>query len=352
MAIPAFAATEFQELTITYEDLFNMFVNGDLSVSFHMSNTSTYNLSVTTSVGTSESIIKNETYPLSSASLLDDSIFFSLPWISIATTLTNGVKYDFDYSINFPFPYKLNNTTFYIRTFFPYSVSTSNLLVFLLDSQGETVANFGDSANTLVSVPWSNYNSDPFASYYYDLFYHDSGSNNYITGLFIPQNYNLVSSYFSVSGSSNKVGSSISFQVTNTFTCNPTQPNNTASPIGISLSSFSVLIPVEVVPDVEEYLDIIAGPPTAENQAKITELKEKFDSIDDDLNQAADDMAVEVPDISDVQNDIPDELQQGNDLVSETVLTPILNVPFIGSIFTGLFSILALKLILFGSGSS
>ena len=74
--------------------------------------------------------------------------------------------------------------------------------------------------------------------------------------------------------------------------------------------------------------------------------------IDTQLKDASEDMEVDVPDISDVKNDIPEELQEGNELVSETVLTPILNAPFIVNIFTGLFAIMALKLILFGSGVS
>ena len=101
--------------------------------------------------------------------------------------------------------------------------------------------------------------------------------------------------------------------------------------------------------DLSEVISILRDV-SSSDQEKIDNLKQAFDDVDEDLKDAADQMEVEIPDISDSVSSIPSDLMQGNEMVSQQILAPILNIQPLATIFLGVFAILAIKLLLFGSG--
>lgn len=353
MAIPTYAATEYEAVTITYEDLFNMFTNGDLHATFHFSNSLGQNIQFYQTNSSGIDFQNNTSYNISSCTLIDDSAFFYLPYLTVNPYNSQANTMYFTYILDFPFPYVLQDTVFNVQVFFPLQEDTATLNINLLDDVGETLFNFSDTPDSYLNTLWSDYQNNKILKLYYDLFYSGSGANNVITQYYIPYGFRSNGNFFSLTCTSNSIADSISFNSSLSFTVPGGASSYWSSPVGISLGSFTAYVPTGSAPVVDEYLELlkdIAGSPTPENQQKINQLKQEMQEIDTQLKESAEDMAVDVPDISDVKNDIPEELQEGNELVSGAILSPILDIQPIATILLGTFAILALKLILFGSG--
>lgn len=353
MAIPASAETEYEAVTITYEDLFNMFINGDLHATFHFSNSLGQNIQFYQTNSSGININNNTSYAITSCTLIDDSAFFYLPYLTVNPFNSQSNTILFTYILDFPFPYVLQDTVFNLQVFFPSSDVSATLNINLLDDVGDTLYNFSDTPVSYLNVEWGDYQNDKILKLYYDLFYNASGPNNYITQALIPRGLRSNGNFFSLTCSSNSIADSISFNTSLFYYLPGSISSYYSSPVGFTLGSFTAYVPKESAPVVDEYLELlkdIAGSPTPENQQKINQLKQKFDSIDSDLEQSSQDMEVEIPDISNKLDTLPQEVVQGNNMVSTNIITPILNIPFVSTIFTALFAFLAIKLILHGGG--
>lgn len=100
---------------------------------------------------------------------------------------------------------------------------------------------------------------------------------------------------------------------------------------------------------VEEYLDLIVNP-TPETQVRVEEIRQEFARIDSDLDDISRTLDVEKPDIGNAVDSIPNDLLIGSKQSAENIFAPILSNSLMVMLFTGIFAILGLKLILFGSG--
>lgn len=102
---------------------------------------------------------------------------------------------------------------------------------------------------------------------------------------------------------------------------------------------------------VEEYLTAIVDLDN-QTQSEIDVLKSKLEAVDFDLNNISNQLVVPKPDISNGISTIDTDLLNGTQMFSEKVMTPLFDQGIIIILFTGIFSIVSIKLILFGSGKS
>ena len=344
MAIPAFAETEYVEIVITVEDIYNMAQSGDFTINYELKNTSNSSAYINFYVPGN---VKSYTYGSSSnlsftvnqySSLLNQDVcLFYSPVAFSPSSMGNNPNWNIYYSIVMPFGYFLRGSEFYFSAYFGDDVTTSNLgSLELYDSDGTLMDTITD---TYFAITPSVFSSDPYLiSLYSQGAWSDnlgSRKTNHLSYKFSPStSYSVGSMRFSSSISWSDSAYTSEYIVVPAF----------------MISSITADVPKESSGVIEEYLDVIAGSPSPENQQKINDLKQQMQDIDDQLKQDASDMQVEIPDISDVEATIPEELTQGNEIVSEQVLSPILNAQPISTIFLGLFAIVSLKLFLFGSG--
>lgn len=132
--------------------------------------------------------------------------------------------------------------------------------------------------------------------------------------------------------------------------------------MGLFITDFTVFVPkTSVDPDnpdspeystvVEEYLQAIVNP-SPETQERADELRSELSNVDLNLTELSSKLQVEQPNISDVSGNIDSTLLAGSAVFATEVLNPILNQGVVVALFTGVFAIVSLKLILFGSGKS
>lgn len=358
MAIPAFAETEYEEIVITVEDIYNMAQAGDFTISYEFQNsdypgpssqngafyyyfTPTGNRDYT--YGTSDFL--SYTVNQYSSFLNQDVCLFYAPVLLVPGAGSSKPNWNVYYNIVFPFGYYLRGSEFYFSSYFGDDISTSSSgYLTVYDEDGTALSTISESPYTLVP---STFATDTYLSFFYS-----SGTwSSNIPGKVVRNvgDYGLNSAYFRFSPSfdvpigSLQFSSSVSWSDTSSYSSYGVVP-------AFMISSITGYVEAEVAPIVEQYLEAIAGPPSPENQQKINDLKDQMQDIDDQLKQDASDMQVEIPDISDVESTIPEELTQGNEIVSQQVLSPIFNAQPIATIFLGVFAIVSLKLFLFGSG--
>lgn len=334
MAIPVYAAdTELVQISLTGEDLYNIWYNGDMNIvgqiSFSKKNGFYTNYSDNTSGSFSQLNIPNSLW---SAQIIDNSFFCFSPYLiefeGSPSTYSSG------YTISFPFSYYLTDTSISCSFYHPIQASDNDRLAITVYYDNTSTV-FEDTLDSYILTTYSN---DPFASHWASRYSYSP-----------PSWAETQRFYYNVPISVSGLTSSLQFYQYVTYYENAYR-YQIRSPYGFIIDSFNVYVEQEVSSVVEEYLDVIAGSPSPENQQKINDLKDQMQDIDDQLKQDASDMQVEIPDISDVESIIPEELTQGNEIVSQQVLSPIFNAQPIATIFLGLFAIVSLKLFLFGSG--
>ena len=360
MAIPVSAAeTEWVEVTLSVDDLYNMFssTGGISNASFTFSHAAApvitvYDLinstSLSTAVGSSSNVFVSKD---------ENQVYFFFPYL-ITYRMMSGVILNYSFNIELPFPYRLNGSE--VRATFPIGTpdnELSNYSFNFVADIGSSVSSFqgfrhSNTTELHFNELWDfNFSSLGISSNLYKIYYN---TFPYVKTLSVgsspitEQSLLLTEIYY------NPLTDVICEDISFSFSLNVPSTYGTGDDYiqvpSLCLKPITVLVPQEIASDVNEYLDIIAGKPSTENQNKINDLQDKFDAVDDELDQAATDLEVDVPDISDVEATIPEELTQGNEIVSQQVLSPILNAQPIATIFLGLFAIVSLKLFLFGSG--
>lgn len=347
MAIPVSASeTEWVQVDLTPSDLFNIFA-GSISSLITFSHVSapvftTYDLLNSTTI----------TQPFVSSSnvflfLEENGVLFYFPYI-FEYRLMSNVVVDYTFDLDLPFSYRFISDS---------SITSDNIVVeFLIGAPSSLIRS--SSMDLLYDVNGTTYSSSgsltPIGDYRFSSlsYFYEPYVNSFpwLSGLSNLQQSPVYDVNFIFDPSSDDIVSSLSFSFSASLTSSYGNTLQYIQVPALYMKGFSVLVPKEIASDVNEYLDIITGSPTPEQSVRISELEDKFSKIDEDLEQAASDLEVDVPDISDVDSTIPEELTQGNEIVSEQVLSPILNAQPIVTIFLGLFAIVSLKLFLFGSG--
>lgn len=119
----------------------------------------------------------------------------------------------------------------------------------------------------------------------------------------------------------------------------------------LCLKPFTIYVKQEIAPTVERFLDAITDP-SPESKAEVERLEQELEDISEQLREDASDLEVEKPDVSDNVDNLPSEVIDGMGDASENILSPLMTLDLIATLFSVLFGVVALKLILFGSGTS
>lgn len=355
-AIPAYAATSYEVVYITVDMLEAMYEAGDLTVSCIVSNTSATGAR---SVQYWDIISQTSGYIAAGESRTFESSRFDRPfsnqaliWFPYNIFITDGssatqTTVSTVYSLSMPFDYYgRSDSEVSIMCFTPGPFTTSlNASLSIYDESDSLISSFTQTYTDFSSLPEGNPIYDIVASV--DPLYQFVAPYRYNTCTFImDSNDTLIKSLaFATSiNSQGLVGSD----------------NDTI--LGLGLYSFKVYVPgTPVDPDdpdspsyadvVEEYLAAIVDIDN-QTQFEIDALKAKLDAVDLDLNDISDQLVVQKPDISNGVSSIDTALLNGSEMFVTQSMTPILNQGIIVILFTGIFAIVSLKLVLFGSGKS
>lgn len=348
-AIPTYAATEYVPVNITVDMLLSMFAAGDLTVSCTVVNTS----STTRAIqywdivnGESGSLPQGANLNLFSARANQVYSNQTLFWFPFNFYLLNGQAIQTIYTLSMPFDYVgTNQSEVIIGAFTPGRMTTavnSSLSIYdsddnLIDSFTQTTFNqsYLPSDNPIYSIIEANDPNYEFSALYM-----------YNTLIFIMNSQDVPINSFNF--------------VSNIMSSGTTSDNDCI--MGLFLNNFTVYVPdVNVDPDdpdspeystvVEEYLQAIVNP-SPETQQRADALRDELSNVDLNLTNLSSQLQVQQPNISDVAGNIDSTLLAGSTVFATEVLNPILNQGVVVALFTGVFAIVSLKLILFGSGKS
>lgn len=340
-AVTASAATPdgFEAITINADILQYMFSSGDITIAYKFSSASTayfYDLANDTR-STYSQMTWQSTQDIFNITDISNTTYFWAPYFF--TMRTSASSYDITVDVSFPFPYRYDNSpiTFYLYTGDGADISNDT---FTVDIFNDTDSYSPTFTGTFTA---SSFDADPFLvvvqNTYPDFSYW--GTNPFTVNAKVDYSSTIDTDFVASSLTFNYSTSAVSSGSTQLY----------CTPAAFGLNDFTAYVPAEIAPAVEEYLDLIVNP-SPESQARVDELKDKFNQIDSDLNDISNALDVEKPDISNSIGDLPADVIDNNVTVSNNVMRPLLEYPLVVTIFTSLFAFVALKLILYGSGKS
>lgn len=339
---------EYEEVTITQQDLLNMFNSGDLSVSFSMGTTSSsyinagtfYNLQNHTyqnpSISTSSSydISSNEFY----ATAVNQSGLLLYSRYTYISYPTNSSILLFNFDIDFLFDGYIDNQTFYYVNFLsgvPTTVQSS-----ISGSYQGTRTYYSSGTSSYSVITWDSF---PALQTYYNIY--NWLPNNLTLDTIQTQ---LCAVTRTVSGYNDlRRIDSLNFEL---FYNNSIQNISYYAPVAILLQSgFSIYLPPDEADLVVEYLDLIASDtPSAGQQQRINQLRNTFSASRDKMDTIVDSLSVpmpEKPSISALPVEVSESLPQ-----AQAILSNLFNLPFVVILLSSVFIFTFLKLLLFGSG--
>lgn len=343
---------EYEEVTITQQDLLNMFNNGDLSVSFAMGTTSSSYINAGTFYNMQNHTYQNPSISSSSSYLINSTEFNATAVTQSGVLLYSRYTYIsyptyssillFNFDIDFLFDGYIDNQSFYFVNFLSGAPTTVQSSVSGSYQGNRTYYSSGTSSYSVIT--WDSF---PALQIYYNIY--NWLPNNLTLDTIETQ---LCPVTRTVSGYTDLQRiDSLNFEL---FYNNSLQNITYYAPVAILLQSgFSIYLPPNEVDLVLEYLDLIASDtPSAGQQQRINQLRQSFNSVQSNMNSVVDDLHVEMPsDLPDVSG-LPEEVVEGLESVSEYVVSPILNNPTITIILSSVFIFTVIKLLLFGSGPS
>lgn len=357
-ALPSAAAERYVPLTITPEMYQGMLNSGDLTarvfLSFSNSGDSVvlYDLSTGSSAILSSDVSFNLGSSTTDSSSQFDSNYYYL-YTPTAVMLNHMSGYiNYLYSIVLPFDLYVGSEASSFRTLFPFpspeNVGTAQLTVQLYD--GSNVVSQSSINTTASPTYWrsNSFTGSVHSSYSYlpSGWTYDTSSTGVRFGL-IQRNSQL-------SVSSGYVHfDKISISVNQSGTDSDVSTDYFLSPLGFGLGFANFYVRQSDEEAILEYLDIISSPtPTAAQVQRLNDLRQRFNSVQSDLDESAEVLNVEIPDDLPGVDTLPDEVVEGLSQVSEYVVSPILNNPTIIILVSSVFVFTIIKLLLFGSGPS
>lgn len=350
--LPFTAAEEFSVITFTAADLNNMIDRGDISLTYTLSAVNsnvglrifdmvshTYRDSIVTSS-------VSESFTLSSYSTADGDLLVFAPYSFMQLNSDRGTL-NYLFRLNMPFSYAIDSqisiTNFYAGT----TPNLGTTQIYVKDSEAATIA-----TGTQTFTPGSWYWSDRSDLTAYFLFYQwlpagqsfddtTTGIKCYLASTSVYLNSgDLVGSELILSNTVNMdriSGSGVIYQY--------------IAPVMFRISPITVKVPKSSETVILEYLDAIAGPPSVESEQMIQNLKDQMSGTVQALEDAASELHKDMPVIPGVDS-LPQEVTEGIGTATNTVITPILGINIITILVSATFIFTAIKLILYGSGSS
>lgn len=343
-----FDGQEYEEVTITQQDLLNMFNNGDLSVSFSMGTSSSSYINAGTFYN-----LQNHTYQnpsISSSSSYD--INFS-EFNATAVTQTGVLLYSrytyisyptnssillFNFDIDFLFDGYIDNQSFYFVNFLSGAPTTVQSSVSGSYQGNRTYYSSGTSSYSVIT--WDSF---PALQTYYNIY--NWLPNNLTLDTIETQLCpvtRIVSGYTDL-----RRIDSLNFEL---YYSNSLQNITYYAPVAILLQSgFTLYLPPDDADLVVEYLDLIASDtPSAGQQQRINQLRNTFSASRDKMETIVDSFSVpmpEKPSITALPEEVTDSLPQ-----AQAILSNLFNLPFVVILLSSVFIFTFLKLLLFGSG--
>lgn len=348
-ALPAYAATSYTPVVITIDMLEAMYESGDLTFGCILSNTSDSSRGITLWNIVSQT---TNTLPQGEVRTFDTSRFDrvsnneALIWCPYNVYLLSGQACRVTYSLAMPFEYYGGaDSEVTITSFHPATGVTVNGSLSIYDSNDNLINSFSQNILNSSNLPQSS----PIYAIVASL-----DSQYEFTALYPFQTFNFIMN------SNDTMINSIAF-ATSIDSKSLTSGNNDTI-LGITIQSFTVYVPGTPVdpddPDSPSYADVVQDYLSAivdidnQTQYDIDVLKAKLNAVDLDLNDISDQLVVQKPDISNGVSSIDTDLLNGSQMFVTQSMTPILNQGIIVILFTGIFAIVSLKLVLFGSGKS
>lgn len=348
-AIPAYAATSYTPVVITIDMLEAMYDAGDLTFGCILSNTSDTSRGITL-----WSIVNQTTNTLSQGEVrsFDSSRFDrvtdnqALIWCPYNVYLLSSQSCTVTYSLAMPFEYYGgSDSEISITSFHPATGISVNGSLSIYDSNDNLIDSFSQNVLNSSNLPQSS----PIYSIVASL-----DPQYEFTALYPYQSFNFIID------SNDTLISSIAFATSINSKSLTTSDNDTI--LGITIQSFTVYVPGTPVdpddPDSPSYADVVQEYLSAivdidnQTQFEIDALKARLEAVDLDLNDISNQLLVEKPDIFNGVSSIDTSLLNGSQMFVTQSMTPILNQGIIVILFTGVFAIVSLKLVLFGSGKS
>lgn len=364
---PASAALDlnnYEQVVIGYDELYSMFAAGDLSVTCTVfarngvANVALIDLLNDTSEVIPQNTTETRTFNLFNSAPLNvgsnQGLLIYGDYLLNKTTIA-GYCY-VQYDLQLPFEVYLQGEPITVLSyvfgdgFSSDGVAGISTFTFNYTTEtGITTNNIPDTAAVFSVDTWSSDNErvSPYYSLYPDVDFDSYLNFSYVLAYDTPTIDESVSTF--------------SFNDLVYVDKSSSSADTVTSPLAIALYPITAYVPIggsnpdggDITPEygeaVKEYLDKITNP-TPENVERVEQLRDVFEEIDNDLGNISDELAIEKPDISGSIDDIPDELQSSVNNITNDVLSPLLNAPFMLLLFTGIFAICYIKLILFGSG--
>lgn len=342
---------EYEEVTITQQDIINLFNTGDITCSFSFTSQN-HTTNMTTIYQMKNHLYINPTLPY----YVDDQEFY-------LTTVGNDkvmfysqfvlkqspiYQYATNVAFNLTLPWDCYITGQNFKYWFFLSGSPSNVYTSFLGYLGDTQVYGGGGSAAPSSVFWSDV--DSLTTYYsiYNWLPDNKVLNSSSDGI------KSLMSYSSRTFSPNTEYVHIDSIKLSLSYANVTTDTVNYAPVAMVLQTgFTLYLPPDEADLVVEYLDLIASDtPSAGQQQRINQLRQTFNSVQSSMDSFVEDLHVEIPsDIPDV-SDLPEEVVEGLESVSEYVVSPILNNSTITIIISSVFIFTVIKLLLFGSGPS
>lgn len=348
-AIPTSASVSYEAVKIDVEMLQAMFAAGDLTVTCTVVNTSSVTRAINywnIASGELGTLAQGANLNLYSPRFSQVTSNESLFWFPFNFYLLSGQAIQTIYTFSMPFDYiGTSQSEIFVGAFTPGRMTTA---------LNASLSIYDDDENLIDTFTQTTFNQSflPSDSPIYGII--EANDPNYeFTALYM---YNTLSFIMNSQGIPIK-----SFNLVSNIMSGGTSSDNDTI-MGLFITDFTVFVPkTSVDPDnpdspeystvVEEYLQAIVNP-SPETQERADELRSELSNVDLNLTELSSKLQVEQPNISDVSGNIDSTLLAGSAVFATEVLNPILNQGVVVALFTGVFAIVSLKLILFGSGKS
>lgn len=252
----------------------------------------------------------------------------------------DGANIDFTYSINLPFQYYFLGGELNFEFFSPANNISASTLSFIVNTPYDT--SYQSVFNTFSSyeMNWTETNvllSNLIVAFNYK-------PSRKACMLTYEVNPNILHEVSSIDISVSTISSRTS----------------TASPVGVAFDQWIVYLNDDgwEDPDIPTYADLVTNyldeitNLSPENEERVTELKSALQNVDSVFNDIQSGLEIDIPDVNDLQDTIDSDVLNGSSQFSSNILSPILNTNILIALFGGLFAVVTMKLILFGSGKS
>lgn len=339
---------EYEEVTITQQDIINLFNSGDITCSFSLTSQN-HNTNMTTVYQMKNHLYINPTLPY----YVDDQEFY-------LTTVGNDkvmfysqfvlkqspiYQYATNVAFNLTLPWDCYITGQNFKYWFFLSGAPSNVHTSFLGYLGDTQVYGGGGSAAPSSVFWSDVES---LSIYYSI-YNWLPDNKVLNSS--SDGIKSLMSYSSRTFSPNTEYVHIdSIKLSLTYSNVTTDTVNYAPVAMVLQTGFKLFLPPDEADLVVEYLELISSDtPSAGQQQRINQLRNTFSSSRDKMETIVDSLSVpmpEKPSISALPEEVTESLPQ-----AQAILSNLFNLPFVVILLSSVFIFTFLKLLLFGSGS-